>query len=102
MAERLNAPVLKTGDCNRSVSSNLTSSAKSIGISRLCDNITALLPKSLPKSSYGGFLLVRMIFYELIAVGRVEELKILVLVVRFSHGSTLVSELKVNELTDRA
>jgi len=41
------------------VSSNLTSSAKSIGITRVCGNTTALLPKSLPKPSYGvAFLFV--------------------------------------------
>jgi cellulose synthase/poly-beta-1,6-N-acetylglucosamine synthase-like glycosyltransferase len=38
------------------VSSNLTSSAKSIGITRVCGNTTALLPKTLPKTTFGWFL----------------------------------------------
>ena len=46
------------------MSSNLTASAKSIGITRFFGNATALLPKSLPKLSYEvAFLLASVVCY---------------------------------------
>lgn len=58
----------------KAIHTKLTSSAKSIGITRVCGNTTALLPKSLPKPPYGvAFILALRVRYRPTAAGRAED-----------------------------